>query len=90
MVSDFELKLLDIESEHLGIPDTEYKAIVKMPAGLFQRIIRNLSALGDTGKKKYFPAIIQMDLQRSLTVNLSRYCRKQGQRQVLRLRRRQG
>ncbi len=56
MVSDFELKLLDIESEHLGIPDTEYKAIVKMPAGLFQRIIRNLSTLGDTGK--YFPARI--------------------------------
>jgi len=47
-ISDFELKLMDIDSEHLGIPDTEYKSQVKMPAGEFQRICRDLSILGDT------------------------------------------
>jgi proliferating cell nuclear antigen len=48
-VSEFELKLMDIDSEHLGIPGTEYKAIIKMPSGEFQRICRDLSVIGDTG-----------------------------------------
>jgi proliferating cell nuclear antigen len=47
-ISDFDVKLMDIDSEHLGIPDTEYKAVVKMSAGEFQRIIRDLSTIGDT------------------------------------------
>ena len=42
-ISDFEIKLMDIDSEHLGIPDTEYKASVKMSAAEFQRIMRDLS-----------------------------------------------
>ncbi len=49
-ISDFELKLMDIESEHLGIPDTEYKCFIRMPSGEFQRIIRDLQVLGDTCK----------------------------------------
>ena len=48
-ISDFELKLMDIDSEHLGIPDTEYSAVIKMPSAEFQRIIRDLSTIGDTG-----------------------------------------
>ncbi|EKX38596.1 proliferating cell nuclear antigen [Guillardia theta CCMP2712] len=47
-ISDFEIKLMDIDSEHLGIPDTEYKATVKMSAAEFQRIMRDLSTIGDT------------------------------------------
>eukprot|EP00598_Pedospumella_elongata_P009947 CAMPEP_0185007800 /NCGR_PEP_ID=MMETSP1098-20130426/88087_1 /TAXON_ID=89044 /ORGANISM="Spumella elongata, Strain CCAP 955/1" /LENGTH=222 /DNA_ID=CAMNT_0027536193 /DNA_START=146 /DNA_END=814 /DNA_ORIENTATION=+ len=47
-VSDFEFKLMDIESEHLGIPDTEYKCTVRMPSAEFQRIIRDISVFGDT------------------------------------------
>jgi proliferating cell nuclear antigen len=47
-ISDFELKLMDIDSEHLGIPDTDYKSTVKMPAAEFQRICKDLSILGDT------------------------------------------
>lgn len=47
-ISDFEMKLMDIDSEHLGIPDQEYKCVVKMPSGEFQRIVRDLSVLGDT------------------------------------------
>jgi proliferating cell nuclear antigen len=49
-VSDFELKLMDIESEHLGIPDTEYKCNVRLPSAEFQRIIRDLAILGDSCK----------------------------------------
>ena len=43
-----ELKLMDIDSEQLGIPDTEYKCTIQMPSGEFQRIIRDMQVLGDT------------------------------------------
>jgi len=47
-IADFELKLMDINSETLGIPDTSYLCTIKMPSGEFQRIIRDLQVLGDT------------------------------------------
>ncbi|KAK9817203.1 hypothetical protein WJX72_011042 [[Myrmecia] bisecta] len=47
-ISDFELKLMDIDSEQLGIPDTDYAATVKMPASEFQRICKDLASIGDT------------------------------------------
>lgn len=39
---------MDIDVEQMAIPDTPYKCSVKMPAGEFQRIIRDMQALGDT------------------------------------------
>lgn len=48
-ISDFELKLMDIDSEQLGIPETDYSAVVRMPANEFQRICKDLSNIGDTG-----------------------------------------
>jgi len=47
-LSEFSLKLLDITGENLAIPDTEYKAVIKMPSSEFQRICRDLTILGDT------------------------------------------
>jgi proliferating cell nuclear antigen len=47
-VSTFGVKLMDIDSEHLGIPDTQYSASVSMPASEFQRICRETSVIGDT------------------------------------------
>jgi proliferating cell nuclear antigen len=47
-ISEFDLKLMDIDAEHLGIPDTSYKCNVRMPSAEFQRIIRDLGVLGDT------------------------------------------
>jgi len=46
--SNFELKLNDIDQEQLGIPDTEYETIIEMPSAEFQRICRDLAAIGDT------------------------------------------
>lgn len=40
---------MDIDSEHLGIPEAEYHAIIKMPSAEFARICRDLSTIGDTG-----------------------------------------
>jgi len=47
-ISDFEMKLMDIDAEHLGIPETEYKCIVKMPSAEFRRICADLGQMGDT------------------------------------------
>ena len=48
-ISDFEMKLMDIDSEHLGIPEAEYDAIVRMPSAEFARLCKDLSSIGDTG-----------------------------------------
>merc|ERR1719440_391379 len=47
-VSNFSLKLMDIDSEHLGIPETDYKTKIKISASEFQRICRDLMVIGDT------------------------------------------
>jgi proliferating cell nuclear antigen len=47
-VSDFELKLMDIDGEFLGIPETEYNASITMSANEFSKICRDLTILGDT------------------------------------------
>ena len=49
-ISHFSLKLMDIESEQLGIPDTDYKCIVSLSSEEFQRICRELTIMGDTVK----------------------------------------
>lgn len=47
-VSDYEMKLVDLDAEHLGIPETDYSCVVKMPSGEFQRICRDLSQIGES------------------------------------------
>ena len=47
-MSNFQLKLMDLDSEHLGIPKKEYQCVVKMASAEFQRISRDLSVIGDT------------------------------------------
>lgn len=46
--SEFELKLMDIDSEHLDIPDTEFQCTIEMSSAEFQRICRDMSVIGDT------------------------------------------
>jgi proliferating cell nuclear antigen len=50
-VADFEMKLMEIDQEQLGIPDNDYSAQVKMPSGEFQRLVRDLSAIGENGER---------------------------------------
>jgi proliferating cell nuclear antigen len=42
-VADYEMKLMNLDHEHLGIPDTDYEAVVKMSSQDFQRIIKDLA-----------------------------------------------
>lgn len=47
-MSEYEIKLTDIDQEHLAIPETDYAATVEMPATEFQRICRDLNALSES------------------------------------------
>jgi proliferating cell nuclear antigen len=49
-LSEYDLKLMDIDQEHLGIPDTEYAATITMPSSEFKRICTDLMALSESGK----------------------------------------
>lgn len=40
--------MMDIDSEHLGIPDQEYACVVEMPASEFQKTCRDLSMFSDS------------------------------------------
>jgi proliferating cell nuclear antigen len=42
------MKLMDIDSDTLRIPDTDYDARVTMPSSEFARIVRDLSQLGES------------------------------------------
>ncbi|KAI0325072.1 proliferating cell nuclear antigen [Cubamyces sp. BRFM 1775] len=47
-IAEYEMKLMDIDADTLGIPDTEYDASVTMPSAEFARIVRDLSNLGES------------------------------------------
>lgn len=47
-LSEYDLKLMDIDQEHLGIPETEYSATVSMPSAEFKRICLDLMALSES------------------------------------------
>lgn len=47
-LSDFQLKLLDIDVEHVGIPPVEFAGSFEMVGGELRAIVRDLSTMGDT------------------------------------------
>ncbi|KAH8091828.1 proliferating cell nuclear antigen, N-terminal domain-containing protein [Cristinia sonorae] len=47
-IAEYDMKLMDIDSDKLGIPDTDYDARVTMPSSEFGRIVRDLSQLGES------------------------------------------
>ena len=58
-LSEYDIKLMDIDQEHLAIPETEYAATVEMPSAEFQRICRDLNALSESGSWTLFISIAQ-------------------------------
>jgi len=47
-ISEFELKLIKIEAEPLGIPETEYSATISITSTEYRRISSEMITLGDT------------------------------------------
>ncbi|XP_022225986.2 proliferating cell nuclear antigen 2 [Drosophila obscura] len=46
--ADYELKLLNLDQDHLGIPDTDYACTVQMPSSEFARICRDMSLFSES------------------------------------------
>uniref|UniRef100_A0A0K0FKL3 DNA sliding clamp PCNA n=1 Tax=Strongyloides venezuelensis TaxID=75913 RepID=A0A0K0FKL3_STRVS len=42
------VRLVDLDNEHLGIPDTEYSVVLQMPSSEFMKTCRDLSMFSDT------------------------------------------
>lgn len=57
-LSEYDIKLMDIDQEHLGIPDTEYAATITMPSPEFQKICRDLMALSESGMEAKLLALV--------------------------------
>ena len=65
-LSEYDIKLMDIDQEHLGIPETEYAATITMPSAEFQRICRDLMALSESGESlKRIVLLREINLLRS-------------------------
>merc|ERR1711918_267838 len=47
-VSEFDLKLMQIESEHMEIPEQQYQVVAKMPSAKFLKIVKDLKEFGET------------------------------------------
>lgn len=47
-ISDYEMKLMNLDQEHLGIPETEFSCVIRMPSSEFARICRDLSQFGES------------------------------------------
>src|ERR1700735_3411063 len=47
-IAEYDMKLMDIDSDTLGIPETEYDARVTMASSKFTRIVRDLSQRGES------------------------------------------
>ncbi|KAK6035698.1 proliferating cell nuclear antigen [Cooperia oncophora] len=45
---DVTVKMMDIDSEHLGIPEQDYAVVCEMPASEFQKTCKDLTMFTDT------------------------------------------
>lgn len=48
-ISEYDLKLMDIDQDTMAIPETEYAATIAMPAAEFRRICVDLAAMSEAG-----------------------------------------
>lgn len=47
-LAEYEMKLINMDQEHLGIPETLYSCTVKLPSAEFARIVRDLQMFGES------------------------------------------
>ena len=46
--AEYSMNLMDIDSEHLALPDTQYNAICVLPTVTFGKVVRDLTDFSDT------------------------------------------
>lgn len=47
-LQDVTVKMMDIDSEHLGIPEQDYAVVCEMPSSEFQKTCKDLTMFTDT------------------------------------------
>ncbi|OAF69329.1 hypothetical protein A3Q56_02942 [Intoshia linei] len=47
-VSHYELKLIDLDTDRLAVPETDYNSSIKLPSNEFTRVIRDMASLGES------------------------------------------
>merc|ERR1712118_532701 len=47
-IAEFDLKLMEVESEHMEIPEQTYKCVAKLPSAEFLKIVKDLKEFGET------------------------------------------
>lgn len=70
----FQIPLVDIDTEHLCIPDTEYTADITISSSKFKKIIDELSIIGDTIQFTCNENMIRLDttsLEGSMCLNIN-------------------
>jgi proliferating cell nuclear antigen len=75
-ISEYDIKLMDIDQDHMGIPETEYAATISMPSAEFQRICRDLMALSESGQSNRVDPSRYIAYTNSTTVSIE--CSKEG------------
>lgn len=50
-VSDYELKLMDLDSGRVNLPEEQYEAYIRLSSQEFQRIVKDLSNIDDSGMR---------------------------------------
>jgi len=73
-MSEYEIKLINLDNEYLGIPDQEYSVDIEMPSSKFQRICRDLSQIGDNVTISCVKDAVRFSIQGDLgtgSINLS-------------------
>ena len=46
--SEFEMRLMEIDSEYLQVPEVEYECVISMPSSEFQKMVKDVAVMGDT------------------------------------------
>merc|ERR1712100_693169 len=62
-ISDFDLKLMQIEAEHMEIPEQHYKVVARLPSSEFQKICRDLKEFGETMQVSASKEVIKFSVQ---------------------------
>merc|ERR1712151_997879 len=62
-IADFDLKLMQIESEHMEIPEQQYKVVAKLPSSEFLKVCRDLKEFGETMQIQASKDVIRFSVQ---------------------------
>jgi len=85
----FELRRMDIDAEQIEIPETEYQCSLKMPCGQFQKIVRDLSTIGESVKIHTKSSVITFTVttettgNAKMTVHEDKTCKREQEQTVI-------